>query len=110
MNVARVNDDRIAFWCPGCNDLHMVPVHPRVEGWAWNGSLEHPTLTPSILCFSHGTLIDNDKPAGPDNYTTTPTCHSFVTEGRIQFLSDSTHELSNQTVPLGPIPADLFEE
>jgi hypothetical protein len=27
-------------------------------------------------------------------------CHSFVTDGRIQFLSDCTHELAGQTVDL----------
>ena len=27
-------------------------------------------------------------------------CHSFVTDGRIQFLTDSTHTLAGQTVPL----------
>jgi hypothetical protein len=27
-------------------------------------------------------------------------CHSFVRDGRIEFLSDSTHHLSGQTVEL----------
>jgi hypothetical protein len=33
-------------------------------------------------------------------------CHSFVTEGRIEFLSDSTHELAGQTVPIPEWPYD----
>ena len=27
-------------------------------------------------------------------------CHSFITDGRIQFLGDCTHELKGQTVEL----------
>lgn len=27
-------------------------------------------------------------------------CHSFVTDGNIQFLDDCTHELKGKTVPL----------
>ncbi len=27
-------------------------------------------------------------------------CHSFVTDGQIQFLGDCTHKLAGQTVPL----------
>ena len=30
-------------------------------------------------------------------------CHSFVTDGRIQFLSDCTHALAGQTVDLPDI-------
>ena len=35
-------------------------------------------------------------------YKTAPdrVCHSFVTDGNIQFLSDCTHSLAGQTVPL----------
>lgn len=32
-------------------------------------------------------------------------CHSFVTDGRIQFLSDCTHSLAGQTVDLPEMPA-----
>jgi len=52
--------------------------------WSWNGSVDKPTLKPSILT-SFGTI---------------GTCHSFVNEGKVQFLSDSTHSLAGQTVDL----------
>ena len=29
-------------------------------------------------------------------------CHSFITDGRIQFLNDCTHALAGHTVPLPP--------
>jgi len=36
-------------------------------------------------------------------------CHSFVVDGRIQFLQDSEHELAGQTVDLpDPNPEVLF--
>ena len=33
------------------------------------------------------------------------TCHSFVTDGRIQFLADCTHPLAGQTVDLPEVGA-----
>jgi hypothetical protein len=77
----------VSFHCPGCNGGHGIPVSgPR--GWNWNGSLESPTITPSILVNRGG--------ANP----TAPVCHSYVTEGRIQFLTDCTHSLAGKTVEL----------
>lgn len=75
------------FLCPGCNEAHRVPVsgsqRPR---WEWNGSLDAPTLSPSILIHGGGV------------------CHSFVENGRIRFLGDCTHGLKNQMVPLPELP------
>jgi hypothetical protein len=70
-----------AFECPGCGYGHIFEV-PR---WTWNGSFDKPTFTPSLLCNQH-------DPASR--------CHSFVTDGKIQFLSDCWHHLKGQTVDL----------
>ena len=112
-----VEGGRLAFWCPGCQDRHEV----RVEGegrpkWCFNGNLEAATFTPSILVTS-GHYTDLHK-AGDECWCTynaqhpeEPSrfrcyrCHSFVTDGKIQFLSDCTHELAGQTVPLVHYPA-----
>ena len=78
------------FWCPGCDDLHSA----RVEGdhaWQWNGSLDKPALSPSILV---GTNDFKDK-----------RCHSYMKDGQMQFLDDCYHELKGQTVPLPELPA-----
>jgi hypothetical protein len=86
-----LTDYSVVFECPGCKCGHQVVVrgdpneHPL---WGWNGSMDKPTFTPSIL-VNRGSM----NPA-------VPVCHSFVTDGRIQFLSDSTHELAGQTVDL----------
>lgn len=77
----------IAFHCPGCEHGHSIPVSgPRA--WNWNGNVDEPTLTPSILVN-----------AGSGN-PTAPICHSYVTNGRIQFLADCTHALANKIVDL----------
>ena len=53
--------------------------------WKWNGSMEKPTLYPSI----------NFNADDASNR-----CHSFVTDGKIQFLPDCHHALKGQTVNL----------
>jgi hypothetical protein len=87
------NTGSILFECPGCGCLHAVSVDkPNGMGaiWSWNGSYDKPTFTPSILVTANYT-----DPKRMDDI-----CHSYVTEGRIQFLSDSTHNLAGQTVDL----------
>lgn len=54
----------LSFVCPcGCRDVITVPVKngkERPDAWVWNGSLDLPTLSPSILrksgCKWHGWL------------------------------------------------------
>lgn len=93
----------LLFWCPGCDRAHQVRVGdgpgPR---WGWNGSADRPTFTPSILVqYEHWVppaSAENPDP-GPQTKRT-DICHSFVTDGRIQFLADCTHAFAGQTVPL----------
>lgn len=80
-------DKRLAFWCPGCEEVHM----PRVAGvdpWTWNGDRDRPTLSPSILVTD-----------GEGNR-----CHSYLESGRLRFLSDCTHALAGQMVDLPEFP------
>ncbi len=78
----------IGFLCPGCAHRHELPTKgPR--GWEFNGNFDVPTLRPSILARTPR------GPGRPDRI-----CHSFVTDGKIQFLSDCTHKLAGQTVDL----------
>lgn len=93
----------ISWWCPGCQDYHVVPVTGE-HGWTWNESIFLPTLSPSILVYSHKSIRDPglpmDKLLAPDNIYETPLCHSFMVDGQLQFLSDCTHALAGQTVPI----------
>lgn len=80
------------YWlnCPGCRHSHAFTVGPQRGGWGtsrweFNGSMDKPTFTPSLLC----------NPDHPDSR-----CHSFVSDGRIQFLSDCWHNLAGQTVDI----------
>lgn len=88
----------IKFNCPGCHSEHAVWVKGDPKDfpiWQWNGSLDRPTFSPSVL--RQGPQRDS---AG--NYTcgSEGVCHSFITDGRIQFLDDCTHHLKGQTVDL----------
>lgn len=83
------------LWCPGCDATHA----PRIRGedgsmppgpvWQWDGNLEAPTFEASYLVYESGSV---------------PRCHSFIREGRWEFLADCTHDLAGQTVPMVPLP------
>lgn len=93
----------LMFICPGCtgeddhgSGLHMLPVGPTGDtgrpSWTWSGSLEAPTLEPSILTRWADVV-----------------CHSYLRNGVIEFLSDCTHKYAGQHVPLPPLPLWLTE-
>jgi len=74
------------FHCPGCGYSHPFEINcTNGDGWTWNGSLDKPTFAPSLL-------VNAPYPA--------QRCHSFVRDGRIEFLSDCHHDLAGQTVDL----------
>lgn len=71
------------FFCPGCQEVHAPDT-----SWSFNGDLVHPTLNPSILVTQN--LEDGTRSV----------CHSYVKDGKIEFLSDCTHAMAGQTVDL----------
>lgn len=77
----------VQFMCPGCCDWHDIKVK-SVGCWKWNGSVESPTLRPSVLARKMEGKIDVVR------------CHSYITKGQIQFLDDCTHSLAGQTVEM----------
>lgn len=106
-----------SFHCPGCKETHNIWTSDyRHEGpkWGFNGNLENPTFTPSLLIRS-GHYAPHYRP-GDDCWCTynaeqrskgeeetsfcCSICHSFITDGRIQFLSDCTHHLAGHTVDI----------
>lgn len=105
----------VAFKCPGCKHSHYLPVSGDGRpAWDWNGSQDLPTLRPSILHRS-GHYVGDKAPGDcwcdmEERLGFAPSfkcgvCHSFVTDGNIQFLGDCTHELAGQTVPLPEVVA-----
>lgn len=105
-------DNGLMFWCPGCDEAHRVQ-HGAGDGprWGWNGDADKPTFTPSILVRS-GQWEPPVTPENLEDWHRNPwpqtkrehVCHSFVTDGRIQFLGDCTHALAGQTVDLPEWP------
>lgn len=98
----KTSDGRVIFFCPGCNE-HHGPIVDGSRGWTWNGSLDSPTFSPSILVRGTVRITDEEHArimAGEKVDPKPLVCHSFVTDGRIKFLSDCTHSLAGQTVDL----------
>jgi len=82
----RTGTDGVArlWWiCPGCRTspagwMHAVPV-TGPQAWTWNGSLEKPTLNPSVKCTT-GEKLDR-------------ICHTNLVDGVLLFHADCTHDL-----------------
>jgi hypothetical protein len=78
------------FHCPGCKDSFGHFVLTTGKGPIWEVSKvvdDKPTVMPSIRVRSR-------------NAEGETICHSFIKDGKIQFLNDCTHELAGQTVEL----------
>lgn len=65
------------------------------QAWGFNGDDALPSFTPSLLVRGR-VWRGVGGPENVDEYV----CHSFVTNGRIEFLADCTHTLKGQTVDL----------
>lgn len=83
MKIMEYSDGMKVFFCPGCNQHHGFDSR-----WTFNGDFERPTFSPSLMV----TLGHHPDP--PD------ICHSFVRDGRIEYLNDCTHSLAGQTIDL----------
>jgi len=71
------------FYCPGCEISHVFYVGvPNYPSWIFNGNLDKPTFTPSLLNFGR------------------IRCHLFLTDGVLRFLSDCGHKLAGKNVSL----------
>jgi hypothetical protein len=82
--------DRWLFHCPGCNCAHAADSR-----WNFNGDTQKPTFDGSILVHGATHVHEGQK-------VEHGRCHSFITDGRIRFLADCTHELARQTVDMPP--------
>ena len=102
--------------CVGCDQEHIVYTKAFNEQhvWGFNGNIENPTFTPSLLIRSGHFIPDFksnercwctynkeciDKGEEPSSFEC-KICHSFITDGKIQYLSDCTHSLAGQTIDL----------
>lgn len=105
--------NRILWWCPGCKEAHQINVGEGSLRWSWDGNVDLPTFSPSILVKGVRNNLtdaewedfdrmdvkaDREKILADRRFASV--CHCFVRNGQIQFLSDCTHELRGKTVPL----------
>lgn len=75
------------FWCPGCKMAHGIYTEPHQKPiWTFNNNFEKPTFKPSLLITWGGDIKKK--------------CHSYITDGKIQFLGDCTHDLKGKTVEI----------
>ncbi len=89
----------VSFWCPGCEGMHAINI-AGAGAWTWDGNVDAPTFSPSILVFTN---VGEDGNRLPDGQRRT-LCHSFVRAGMIEFLRDCAHPLKGQTVRLPDLP------
>jgi hypothetical protein len=73
---------------PGPIAYRCLPVilkgsRDESHAWTWNGDTDKPTLRPSILTQNH-----------------LHRCHTWVNDGKAQFLDDCSHEQAGKTVEL----------
>ena len=84
----------LMFNTPGPFPTRIIPVmiggtRKGTPCWTWNGSVDSPTIKPSVLTRG-GSGVDGKVHV----------CHSYINDGKIQFLDDCTHEFKGQTLDL----------
>lgn len=91
----------VSFYCPACDLPHTVPITLGMpHAWTWNGDSIKPTLRPSLL--SRVTAYEHKDERFKDGDKIL--CHCWVTDGKIEYLGDSTHAYANQTIDIPDYP------
>lgn len=99
-----IEGGKLGFYCPACKTYHEVN-----HTWSFNGNYEAPTFSPSVRVTSGHynkrgigacwCTFNKEHPESPAPFTCS-LCHLFVTDGKIQYLDDCSHELAGQTVEM----------
>ena len=98
MKARRDDNGIIRINCPGCGTTHGID-----DRWQFNGDGERPTFSPSLLVRSGHYVTGQTREqcaSCSGGYKACGVCHSFIRDGKIQFLGDCTHALAGQTVDL----------
>lgn len=96
------HDGHVFYYCAGCRSGHSVPVDGSGDSnsnWAWNGSAEKPTLSPSVRHFTPARVDPDTQEQKPERTL----CHYFVVDGSINYLDDCAHDLRG-VLPLPDFP------
>jgi hypothetical protein len=82
------------FYCPGCKHEHSYMIKTEGMGWSFNGDMDKPTFRPSLL--NRQQIMNNQTQQLED----ISRCHLFITDGKIDYCSDCSHEFSGKTVEM----------
>jgi len=85
----KIHHDQYLYHCPGCKYEHAFALNTEGGHHSFNGDLNNPVVSPSLV---HDFSPNHER-----------RCHSYIKDGKIQFLSDCWHELKGQTVELPEI-------
>jgi hypothetical protein len=83
-NKLRKTQGGLMFFCPACNTSHGITLGRN--GWAWNENEDKPTFNPSLYSVK---VIEMPL---------------LRRDGRIEYLTDSTHDLRGKSVELPDWP------
>jgi hypothetical protein len=99
----RDDETQYMFFCPACKCGHIVKTK-GTPAWTLIGlENDSPTVSPSILVRSTEFITDEQHAlimSGGKFEPKKTVCHSFVRNGKIEFLNDCTHALAGQTVDI----------
>lgn len=98
MQLALLKGDQLEYKCHACG-WHSVPVKIGEKAdkfWQWNGSVEKPTISPSVRHF----YPESAYAAHPN--LPAFCCHYIMTDGVLAFCGDCTHDKSGQSLPMLP--------
>lgn len=101
---------QVAFYCPGCKENHVISNAPG--RWELTGTEESPTIRPSVLVRSghyagqsqEDCWCSYEERFGEKSPFKCMQCHSFITDGKIEYLGDCTHRFAGQIVKMEDIP------
>jgi hypothetical protein len=91
-----INIEVYTFWCPACKEGHdFATRYPNFTNpWQFNGNIEQPIFSPSLLMNRHKT----------DYQGCGPRCHLVLTDGVINYQGDCEHEFAGKAVEMVDIP------
>lgn len=72
------------YQCSGCGYEHAFSLKSEGGYHEFNLDLEFPTVSPSLV----------------QNFTPGKMCHSFIRNGKIEYLNDCFHHLAGHTIEL----------
>jgi len=91
----------VAAWyvyCPACESAHQFIVENEAapkDVWMFDGNEEAPTFDPSYMSDGRWWVNEAWEPR---------ICHSYLRAGVWEYLSDCTHDMAGQKVPMIDFP------